>query len=136
MIRKDDELHCAEADLPPRIAAGFAAARRAPEPEPSEALVARILADARTHRPAPLPEPAPVAPQRPGLRERVALALRVLALGGMQTAALGVGLWLGVMQPGIAPELFDRLGLGAAADVALLPDHAGLAEFLDPESGG
>ena len=138
MIPEDDDLRRAEGALPAELAAAFAAARGArAAPEVPPALMARVLADAAAAQPRALP-PAPEARKAPGgALAAIARALRPLAgLGGLSTAALAAGLWVGIAQPGAAPDVFALIGLGLEPEFALLPDHGGLADFLDPEAGG
>ena len=137
MIPEDDDLRRAEGALPADLAAAFAAARGArAAPEVPPALMARVLADAAAAQPRPVP--APEARKAPGgALAAIARALRPLAgLGGLSTAALAAGLWVGIAQPGAAPDVFALIGLGLEPEFALLPDHGGLADFLDPEAGG
>lgn len=68
-------------------------------PQPSDDLMARILADAALHQPVPT-QPMTHTPVRPGLRERV---LGVLggwrAVAGLATATVA-GVWIGFAAPG------------------------------------
>lgn len=145
MIPEDDGLRRAEAALPQGLAAALAAARRQPPPDPSAELLARVLADAAAEQPAhPVAHPVSHPVTRTAARARPVWSLsaamgaigRIAGLGGLTSAALAAGLWIGIAQPGTTPDLFDLIGLGLAAETALLPDHDGLADFLDPEAGG
>ena len=77
----------------------FFKAARAEAPQPSDDLMARIMADAQAHLPAPAPIATPRKPVRQGL-----LAGLLAAMGGwpsvatMATATVA-GIWLGFAQP-------------------------------------
>lgn len=100
----------------------FAAARAAP-PVPSDALLARVLADAAAHQPAPRPvvaRPLSIAP-RGGVWHRLAdLFGGAGALAGMGGAAVA-GLVLGYVQPDGLSALSDAMLGGALDSVALMP---------------
>ena len=144
MIPEDDDLRRAEGTLPADLAAALAAARQEAPPAVPAALLARVLADAAAAQPRPRPEPAPASAAAPrgafapgALRAAIGRIARPLAgFGGISTAALAAGLWVGIAQPGAAPDLFALIGLGLEPELALLPDHGGMADFLDPEAGG
>jgi len=144
MIPEDDDLRRAEGALPADLAAALAAARQEAPPAVPAALMARVLADAAAAQPRPRPDPAPVPRAVPrgafapgGLLAAIGRILRPFAgLGAFSTAALAAGLWVGIAQPGAAPDYFALIGLGLEPELALLPDHGGLADFLDPEAGG
>lgn len=101
---------------------------------PSEALMARVLADAEAVQPpAPAALPARRAPERSSFWPRL-----VAALGGQGAAAgLGTavvaGLAIGLAQPSaIAVVSGGYLTLDAAADEALFPD---MTLFLTEDQG-
>ena len=99
----------------------FAAARTAP-PVPSDALMARVLADALEQQPAPQsPQPAPrmVRPVR-FWEPLAALFGGTGALAGMGGAAV-VGLFIGYVQPSGLASLSDAVWGGALESVALMP---------------
>lgn len=120
MARKTDEMQGREGleDL-------FAAMREERVP-PSDALMARVLADALAHQPRPaLPVAAEVgagAAVRPGLWRRLAgLFGGAGALAGMGTAAVA-GLFIGFVQPEGLSLLGDAV-LGTPLEtVELIPD--------------
>lgn len=105
----------------------FAAARRTPA-SPSEALMARVLADAQEAQ--PRPRPRPVEPQqrvaRPGPWVRLAALFGGAgALAGMGTAA-AAGFLIGIAQPGSLAVLGDAM-LGTPLEtVELVPSVDGL----------
>ncbi len=96
------------------------AARRVPEPP--EALMTRVLADALALQP---PAPRPRARPRPGLLSRLSAALG----GGPALAGLGTAAVFGIALGYLSPATLDYL-TGAAADTAeFFPD----ADFLVTE---
>lgn len=100
----------------------FAMARAAP-PVPSDALMARVLADAVAHQPAPRPVAAPrvALPALGGMWHRLAdLFGGAGALAGMGGAAVA-GLVLGFVQPEGLSALSDTVLGGALDSVALMP---------------
>jgi hypothetical protein len=106
----------------------FAAARRA-GPVPSEALMARVVADAAALQ----PRPAPVAasPSGPGFWATLAGVFgRSGAMGGLIAATIG-GLWIGVVQPGPVATLAGQVWpTQQALSVELIPD---IFAALEPE---
>lgn len=116
------------------LEAFFAAARRA-APAPSEALMARVLADAEETLPRPAADTAAdrTAPSaRPGPR---VTGLRGLlgtfggwgGLGGLATAALA-GLWFGYAGPGDPASVAAMLTGGEAQETTeLLPEGETIA---------
>lgn len=76
----------------------FAQARSA-QPQPSEALMARVLADGLAAQPRVAVAAVPVVERRPGLWARIVWALGGAgALAGMGSAA-AAGLYIGFVQP-------------------------------------
>lgn len=103
------------------------AAARADRPEPSAALMARVLDDARRLQPA-MPLPPRRAPVRPGLLARLSYAFGGAgALAGMAAAMLA-GVWVGVAQPAPFTTLTAALWPAEALSVELIPDPAALWE--------
>jgi hypothetical protein len=105
------------------------AAARAERPEPSEALMARVLADALANQPAPVraaPAPviAPAAPQRGPLAALADLFGGFGALAGMGAAAVA-GVFIGFVQPDGLTALSDAVSYtvlgGTLESVALMP---------------
>ncbi|MEY4983318.1 MAG: hypothetical protein RIR62_1584 [Pseudomonadota bacterium] len=106
----------------------FTAARAAP-PAPSDALMARVMADALAQQPA---RPRPAMPQAPAPRQgRGSLwgslwgALTGLfggagAVAGMGGAAVA-GLFIGLAQPALLVSLSDAYLGGTLDSVALIP---------------
>ncbi len=116
------------------------AAGRAETPAPSEALLARILADAQGVQEAGLAAARPRAAPRPSPWARFAEALGGwTSLAGLVTATLA-GVWLGFVSPDQLNTLSGGLLLpetGGTAIYALediLPGDDGLAAFY--EEGG
>lgn len=101
----------------------FAASRAAP-PVPSDALMARVLADALDHQPAPQAATRPVPqimPRRARFWEPLAALFGgVGALAGMGGAAM-LGLFIGYVQPTGLTVLSDALWGGTLESVALMP---------------
>ena len=100
----------------------FAAARAAP-PAPSDALMARVMADALAHQPAPRAPAATVAPERRGGSFWSALSGffgGAGALAGMGGAA-AAGLFIGLAQPAALVNLSDAYLGGTLDSVALMP---------------
>lgn len=99
----------------------FDAARR-DAPDPSDALMARVLADALAAQPPAAPRPLP----RPGVWASLRAALTQLraalggwpALGGLATAGL-MGLAIGIAAPASMADLATAL-LGQGADTYLV----------------
>ena len=109
-------------------------AGKAARPEPGDALMARIMADADRVQAERAAMPAPVRPQR----RRGRLAWLAAALGGWPAmaglaAATVAGLWIGVSAPagltGIAQELI------AGGDEAYLIDLDPDATFVLADGG-
>ncbi|ESW59196.1 MAG: hypothetical protein Q27BPR15_18930 [Rhodobacter sp. CACIA14H1] len=100
------------------------AAARDHAPAPSDALMARVLADALAEQPAPRPAVAVVA--QAGVLSRLASVFGGMgALAGMGTAA-AAGLLIGYVQPSGLDLLGDAV-LGAPVEtVELVPDVATL----------
>lgn len=120
MRRQDGQAEAGLDDL-------FAAARAA-RPAPSEALMARVLADALAEQPRVAAQ-APGPRQRgPGLWARLVWAIGGTgALAGMGTAAV-TGLFLGLVQPAGLAGL-DEVMLGVPLEtVELVPGIDGLLE--------
>jgi len=103
----------------------FAAARDQ-APAPSDALMARVLADALAEQPAPRPATPVVVVARAGVLSRLASVFGGMgALAGMGTAA-AAGLLIGYVQPSGLDLLGDAV-LGAPVEtVELVPDVATL----------
>lgn len=100
----------------------FAAARRA-APVPSEALLARILADAEDAMPArsAARDPARRAPARGGFLRWLGAPAGWGAVGGLATATVA-GLWFGYAGLGDADALARLVGVDAVAGATdLLP---------------
>ncbi len=107
----------------------FAAARAAP-PAPSDALMARVMADAMAHQPAARPAqaapelaaPARIVPprRRPFWEPLAAIFGGTGALVGMGGAAV-TGLFIGLAQPAAILSLSEAYLFGTAESVALLP---------------
>ena len=103
------------------------AAARGQAPVPSDALMARVLADALAGQPSPSPSPAAVRPAaRAGWLARLAGVFGGLVpLAGMGTAA-AAGVLIGYVQPSGLGALGDAV-LGAPVEVVqLVPDVASL----------
>ena len=107
------------------------AAARSQGPQPSPALMSRILADAVAEQPRP-PTPARAAP-----RPRFSLAALVSALGGaaalagLATAAV-VGVWIGLAPPAAVDDLAASVWPSGAGDsVDLIPDLEGILSDAD-----
>ena len=99
----------------------FTAARAHP-PVPSEALMARVLADALEQQPKAVAPPARVAVRRAGVLARLAgLFGGVGALAGMGTAA-AAGLFIGYVQPSGLSGLDDAVLGTPLESVELMPD--------------
>lgn len=102
----------------------FAAARAAP-PAPSDALMARVVADALANQPAARPETAAPARRLPSRRAPLWEPLAAIfggtgALVGIGGAAV-TGLFIGLAQPAAILSLSDTYFAGTADSVALLP---------------
>ena len=100
----------------------FAAARRAAA-VPSEALLARIIADAEDAMPVRTAsrDPARVAPARAGLLRWLGAQAGWGALGGLATATVA-GLWFGYAGLGETGPLAGLVGAGASVGATeLLP---------------
>ena len=95
-------------------------------PQPSDALMARILADAAALQPRAAPVMRATAP-RGGLWAALAAALGGRgALAGLATATLA-GVWIGFAQPAPVAGLGFDLGVGLGGDtVELFPGDGGL----------
>jgi len=85
----------------------FATAREK-SPEPSVALLARVLDDARAHQPAPMILPRAMPQAAPFWARMVAGFGGGKALAGLGTAALA-GFWLGLAEPAPIMALTDVL---------------------------
>lgn len=107
----------------------FAAARRA-DPVPSDALMARVVADAAALQPRPAPV-ASAVPSGPGFWSALAGVFgRSGAMGGLIAATIG-GLWIGVVQPGPVATLAGQVWpQHEALSVELIPD---IFAALEPE---
>ncbi|MDR5652019.1 dihydroorotate dehydrogenase [Ruixingdingia sedimenti] len=92
----------------------FAAAR---EGAPTDALMARVLADAAAHRPRAAAPPVAVAPARRSWWAALAGGFGGYALAGLGAAALA-GLWIGFA----VPAAYESVGSGAEM-VELIPDE-------------
>lgn len=105
----------------------FAAARSV-SPAPSEALMARVLADALAEQPRVVVQATGPRLRGPGLWARLVWALGGTgALAGMGTAAV-TGLFLGIVQPAGLAGLNEAM-LGAPLEtVELIPGIDGLLE--------
>jgi ferric-dicitrate binding protein FerR (iron transport regulator) len=105
---------------------------RAQCPRPSDALTARVLADAEAERPRPAAPvapatPPPATPRRGLLREWASALGGGLALGGLAAAA-ATGFWIGVAPPSALPALAPGIW-GEATAVGLgLDDPLSLLE--------
>ncbi|MFN3936202.1 MAG: dihydroorotate dehydrogenase [Gemmobacter sp.] len=111
----------------------FAEARAEP-PVPSEALLARVLADARAAQPRAAGPAGSPAYRIRGWRWR-----RILAPGGLAAAGLA-GFWLGYALPGPVADLAAAAAPGLFAEPAdslglIEPDALFLLAGLDPEDG-
>ncbi|MCV2871393.1 hypothetical protein OEZ71_03695 [Defluviimonas sp. WL0050] len=105
---------------------GFFSAARAYPPEPSEALLARVLADAEAARPAPVPV------RGPGLLSRIGDLLGGWqGLGGLATATVA-GLWIGYAELADPDQLTGGL-VGASDVVDLLPQAELFALAMEME---
>lgn len=92
---------------------------RATAPQVSDALMARIIADAQAVR--------PVQAKARGLRGLIASLGGLPALGGLVTATC-VGFWLGVAPPAAVPDLAATvLGVDVAAETEM--DGYGLSAY-------
>ncbi|WP_245820547.1 UPF0449 family protein [Flavimaricola marinus] len=87
----------------------------APDPVPSDDLMARILADAEASRPVPA---APPEAPRLGWRNWLATLGGWPVLGGMAMAGVA-GLWLGVAPPAAVDQMVAEM-LGETVSVDLL----------------
>ncbi|PTE20914.1 dihydroorotate dehydrogenase [Cereibacter changlensis JA139] len=102
-------------------------------PAPSEALMARVLADAATHQPRPAAAPVRVARPSSGWSSWFAgLRGGALAGAGMMTATLA-GVWIGFAQPSSMVSVTDALWQGAVQqiDVVELQPSLDLFPSLD-----
>lgn len=103
------------------------AAARADRPEPSAALMARVIDDADRMQPRPAPR---IAAPHPGFWAMLTGAFGGSgALAGMAAATLA-GLWVGVAQPAPVSALTAALWPAEAVSVELFPD---VYAVLDPE---
>lgn len=94
---------------------------RAIPPAPSDALMARVLADAVAHQPRPSATIVPPAPRRLGpWQTLVSMFGGAGALAGMGGAAVA-GLLIGYVQPTGLASLSDALIGGAVDTVQLMP---------------
>jgi ferric-dicitrate binding protein FerR (iron transport regulator) len=112
------------------LEAGFASLR-AQAPEPSEALVARVLRDAAAVQAGQRAQPA----KRQAYRRPMLAALRAwlsagMPAAGMATAAL-FGLWIGFAQPGGMSSLTALGLLPATEEITLFPDETVLLALAD-----
>lgn len=124
----------------------FLAAARDAAPEPSAALMARVLADAEALQPSPRPQVEAAPPGRPAHRvyrrqgwparlwQRLAGGLTAAlggagAVAGLATAALA-GVWIGFAQPLPVATLIVTSGAGTASEAEF--DLADL--FTDEET--
>lgn len=95
---------------------------RAHPPVPSEALMARVLADALEQQPKAVAAPAPVVVRREGVLARLAALFGgVGALAGIGTAA-AAGLFIGYVQPSGLSGLDDAVLGTPLESVELMPD--------------
>lgn len=102
-------------------------------PAPSEALMARVLADAATHQPRPFPVVERARPRPSGWSSWFAgLRGGALAGAGMMTATLA-GVWIGFAQPSSMVSVTDALWQGAVQqiDVVELQPSLDLFPSLD-----
>jgi|AACY02.2.fsa_nt_gi hypothetical protein len=97
----------------------FQTARR-PDPVPSEALMARVLADAA----AEMPRRAAAAPRRGAGWSALWLALGGWTGASGLVAATAAGLWIGIAPPAGLDGLAASLTGAEALEVVLLPDTA------------
>lgn len=113
----------ADDDLLDGLFAEAAARREAP----SDALMARISADAEAHQPRPRPAPLPVPRQKAAGRGVFGTLSDWfgggIALTGMSAAAVS-GLYLGLAQPAAIQALSEAVTGGTVDSVELLPDLA------------
>lgn len=101
----------------------FAGARKGPQPSP--ALMARILADAVAEQPRPAARPAPV---RFTFRALIAALGGMGAMAGLATAAVA-GVWIGLAPPTAVGDLAAALWtVGDGDQVDLFPDLEGLID--------
>ena len=120
----------ADKDLTERELDALFAAARAHAPAPSEALMARILAEAEALMPAAAaagPGEAPPRPREAGAG-RLRAALAALggwrAVGGLATAA-GAGVWIGMAGLADPVALADGLLGASSVTVELMPGAEG-----------
>lgn len=93
-------------------------------PRPSDQLLARVLADAEAHQPAPSAQPQVDTGRWPEVRAWLNDLIPLPSLAGLVCAAL-TGVWIGISPPVALTDLADALNLGAT-DVYLqgiAPDY-------------
>lgn len=106
------------------------AAARADRPDPSPALMARVLDDAARLQPRPVAAVARRAAPRPGIWALLTGAFGGSgALAGMAAAGLA-GVWVGVAQPVPIADLSGGLWGAETVSLDLFPDPL---DVLDPE---
>lgn len=115
------------------VLAPFLTAAQAARPQPTDALMARIMADARAEQPRLQSFATPRRGAQPGAWQRILAAFGGLGgLGGLSTAAL-VGLWIGIATPWPLAGVLDGLPaavLGGADEADTLVAEM-LPEFDD-----
>lgn len=115
------------------LEAGFASLR-AHAPEPSDALVARVLRDAAAvqagQQAQPAKRPTRQAHKRPMLAALRAWLSAGLPATGMAMAAL-FGVWIGFAQPGGLSTLTELGLLPATEEITLFPDETVLLALAD-----
>jgi hypothetical protein len=105
---------------------------RAEPPEPSDALMARVLADARAEQGAQMLSPRAAEPERTGLWAQVTQVFGGWrSLGGMAVAVCA-GFWLGVSTPALMPGV-DSVIYGYETESAddSLPDLTELGWYIE-----
>lgn len=105
------------------------AVARGTVPQPSAALMARILADAVAEQPRPATRPVPrLVPVRFSLRALIAALGGMGAMAGLATAAVA-GVWIGLTPPTVVDDLAATLWTVDEGDqVDLFPDLEGLID--------
>ena len=118
-----------------QLQAWFDAARRQP-PEVPEALMRRVLADARAVQATAPPRPGPLARARAGLARATAALGGRPAVAGLAAAGLA-GVWLGIYPPAVLQTLGGGLLNGAARpDARYSVDLVPGGEFDAPAPAG
>ena len=105
----------------------FATARNAAPPQPSPALMARILADAASEQPRPRPVARP-APSGFSFRALIAALGGMGAMAGLATATMA-GVWIGLAPPTAVDDLAAALWtVEDGEQVELFPDLEGMID--------